>query len=72
VFPLEFLKIQEEVEKFLARSPSKGVNPDEVWLSVLAIQGGDDSEVKDVLSLDCDSLISESKQWAVYHQAYRI
>ncbi len=34
-------KIQEEVEKFFGKKPSKGVNPDEVVAIGAAIQGGD-------------------------------
>ncbi len=46
-------KIQEEVEKFFGKKPSKGVNPDEVVAIGAAIQGGVLSgEVKDVLLLD--------------------
>lgn len=46
-------KIQEEVEKFFGKKPSKGVNPDEVVAVGAAIQGGVLSgEVKDVLLLD--------------------
>src|SRR5690606_31817373 len=33
-------KIQEEVEKFFGKKPSKGVNPDEVVAVGAAIQGG--------------------------------
>lgn len=46
-------KIQEEVEKFFHKKPSKGVNPDEVVAVGAAIQGGVlTGEVKDVLLLD--------------------
>eukprot|EP01132_Coremiostelium_polycephalum_P000033 gene33-46_t len=46
-------KIQEEVEKFFNKKPSKGVNPDEVVAIGAAIQGGVlTGEVKDVLLLD--------------------
>ncbi|MGB3619469.1 MAG: molecular chaperone DnaK [Catalinimonas sp.] len=46
-------RIQEEVEKFFGRKPSKGVNPDEVVAIGAAIQGGVlTGEVKDVLLLD--------------------
>jgi len=46
-------RIQEEVEKFFNRKPSKGVNPDEVVAVGAAIQGGVlTGEVKDVLLLD--------------------
>jgi len=46
-------KIQEEVEKFFQKKPSKGVNPDEVVAIGAAIQGGVlTGEVKDVLLLD--------------------
>src|SRR5690606_12527587 len=45
-------KIQEEVEKFFGKKPSKGVNPDEVVAIGAAIQGGVLSgDVKDVLLL---------------------
>lgn len=50
-------KIQEEVEKFFAKSPSKGVNPDEVVAIGAAIQGGVlTGDVKDVLLLDVTPL----------------
>lgn len=50
-------KIQEEVEKFFGRTPSKGVNPDEVVAIGAAIQGGVlTGEVKDVLLLDVTPL----------------
>jgi molecular chaperone DnaK len=46
-------RIQEEVEKFFNKKPSKGVNPDEVVAVGAAIQGGVlTGEVKDVLLLD--------------------
>lgn len=46
-------KIQEEVERFFGKKPSKGVNPDEVVAVGAAIQGGVlTGEVKDVLLLD--------------------
>jgi molecular chaperone DnaK len=46
-------KIQDEVEKFFGKKPSKGVNPDEVVAIGAAIQGGVlTGEVKDVLLLD--------------------
>jgi molecular chaperone DnaK len=46
-------KIQEVVEKFFGKKPSKGVNPDEVVAVGAAIQGGVlTGEVKDVLLLD--------------------
>jgi len=45
--------IQEEVQKFFGKAPSKGVNPDEVVAIGAAIQGGVLSgDVKDVLLLD--------------------
>ncbi len=45
--------IQQVVEKFFGKAPSKGVNPDEVVAVVAAIQGGVLSgDVKDVLLLD--------------------
>ncbi len=50
-------KIQEEVEKFFGKKPSKGVNPDEVVAVGAAIQGGVLSgDVKDVLLLDITPL----------------
>ncbi|MGX7592962.1 molecular chaperone DnaK [Candidatus Karelsulcia muelleri] len=50
-------KIQEEVEKFFQRIPSKGVNPDEVVAIGAAIQGGVlVGDVKDVLLLDVTPL----------------
>ena len=46
-------RVQEEVEKFFGKKPSKGVNPDEVVAIGAAIQGGVlTGEVKDVLLLD--------------------
>ncbi|MFN4909747.1 MAG: molecular chaperone DnaK [Flavobacteriales bacterium] len=45
--------IQDAVEKFFGKAPSKGVNPDEVVAVGAAIQGGVlTGEVKDVLLLD--------------------
>jgi molecular chaperone DnaK len=50
-------KIQEEVEAFFGKKPSKGVNPDEVVAIGAAIQGGVLSgDVKDVLLLDVTPL----------------
>ncbi len=49
--------IQEAVQKFFSKSPSKGVNPDEVVSLGAAIQGGVlTGEVKDVLLLDVTPL----------------
>ncbi len=49
--------IQELVEKFFGKKPSKGVNPDEVVAIGAAIQGGVlTGEVKDVLLLDVTPL----------------
>jgi molecular chaperone DnaK len=49
--------IQEAVEKFFGKSPSKGVNPDEVVAIGAAIQGGVLSgDVTDVLLLDVTPL----------------
>ena len=49
--------IQEKVEKFFNKKPSKGVNPDEVVAIGAAIQGGVlTGEVKDVLLLDVTPL----------------
>jgi molecular chaperone DnaK len=49
--------IQEQVEKFFGKKPSKGVNPDEVVAIGAAIQGGVLSgDVKDVLLLDVTPL----------------
>ena len=49
--------IQEEVEKFFGKKPSKGVNPDEVVAVGAAIQGGVlTGDVKDVLLLDVTPL----------------
>ncbi|HDJ33082.1 MAG TPA: molecular chaperone DnaK, partial [Bacteroidetes bacterium] len=49
--------IQEVVEKFFGKKPSKGVNPDEVVAIGAAIQGGVlTGEVKDVLLLDVTPL----------------
>jgi len=50
-------KIQEEVENFFGKKPSKGVNPDEVVAIGAAIQGGVlTGDVKDVLLLDVTPL----------------
>jgi molecular chaperone DnaK len=49
--------IQEIVEKFFGKAPSKGVNPDEVVAVGAAIQGGVlTGEVKDILLLDVTPL----------------
>jgi molecular chaperone DnaK len=49
--------IQQAVEKFFGKAPSKGVNPDEVVAVGAAIQGGVlTGEVKDVLLLDVTPL----------------
>ena len=49
--------IQEEVEKFFGKKPSKGVNPDEVVAIGAAIQGGVlTGDVKDVLLVDVTPL----------------
>ncbi|MFK7050241.1 MULTISPECIES: molecular chaperone DnaK [Flavobacterium] len=49
--------IQEQVEKFFGKKPSKGVNPDEVVAIGAAIQGGVlTGDVKDVLLLDVTPL----------------
>ncbi|MDG2147040.1 MAG: molecular chaperone DnaK [Flavobacteriaceae bacterium] len=49
--------IQNEVEKFFSKKPSKGVNPDEVVAVGAAIQGGVlTGDVKDVLLLDVTPL----------------
>ena len=49
--------VQEKVEKFFGKAPSKGVNPDEVVAVGAAIQGGVlTGEVKDVLLLDVTPL----------------
>jgi molecular chaperone DnaK len=49
--------IQEAVQKFFGKTPSKGVNPDEVVAIGAAIQGGVlTGEVKDVLLLDVTPL----------------
>lgn len=50
-------KIQEEVERFFGKKPSKGVNPDEVVAVGAAIQGGVlTGEVKDIVLLDVTPL----------------
>lgn len=50
-------KIQEMVEQFFGKKPSKGVNPDEVVAVGACIQGGVlTGEVKDVLLLDVTPL----------------
>ena len=49
--------VQEAVEKFFGKQPSKGVNPDEVVAVGAAIQGGVlTGDVKDVLLLDVTPL----------------
>jgi molecular chaperone DnaK len=49
--------VQEAVKKFFGKSPSKGVNPDEVVAIGAAIQGGVlTGDVKDVLLLDVTPL----------------
>ena len=49
--------IQQVVEKFFGKTPSKGVNPDEVVAIGAAVQGGVlTGEVKDVLLLDVTPL----------------
>jgi molecular chaperone DnaK len=49
--------IQEKVQEFFGKAPSKGVNPDEVVAVGAAIQGGVlTGEVKDVLLLDVTPL----------------
>lgn len=49
--------VQEAVEKFFGKKPSKGVNPDEVVAVGAAIQGGVlGGDVKDVLLLDVTPL----------------
>jgi len=49
--------VQEAVEKFFGKKPSKGVNPDEVVAIGAAIQGGVlGGDVKDVLLLDVTPL----------------
>lgn len=49
--------VQEAVEKFFGKAPSKGVNPDEVVAIGAAIQGGVlTGEIKDVLLLDVTPL----------------
>ncbi|SDM29532.1 molecular chaperone DnaK [Siphonobacter aquaeclarae] len=46
-------KVQEEVEKFFGKKPSKNINPDEAVAIGAAVQGGVlTGEVKDVLLLD--------------------
>lgn len=50
-------KVQEIVEKFFGKKPSRGVNPDEVVAIGAAIQGAVlTGEVKDVLLLDVTPL----------------
>ena len=50
-------KVQETVEKFFTKKPSRGVNPDEVVAMGAAIQGGVlKGDVKDILLLDVTPL----------------
>jgi len=50
-------KVQKVVESFFGKTPSKGVNPDEVVAQGAAIQGGVlRGEVKDILLLDVTPL----------------
>merc|ERR1719487_1722045 len=50
-------KVQEKVQEFFGKSPSKEVNPDEVVASGAAIQGGVlRGDVKDILLLDVTPL----------------
>jgi len=50
-------KVQETVEKFFGKTPSRGVNPDEVVAMGAAIQGGVlKGDVKDILLLDVTPL----------------
>lgn len=49
--------VQQKVQEFFGKAPSKGVNPDEVVAVGAAIQGGVlTGEVKDVLLLDVTPL----------------
>ena len=50
-------RVQEMVEEFFNKKPSKGVNPDEVVAMGAAIQGGVlRGDVKDILLLDVTPL----------------
>merc|ERR1712054_340717 len=50
-------KVQEKVQEFFGKAPSKGVNPDEVVASGAAIQAGVlRGDVKDILLLDVTPL----------------
>jgi len=50
-------KVQDTVEKFFGKKPSRGVNPDEVVAMGAAIQGGVlKGDVKDILLLDVSPL----------------
>jgi molecular chaperone DnaK len=50
-------KVQETVEQFFGKKPSRGVNPDEVVAMGAAIQGGVlKGDVKDILLLDVTPL----------------
>ena len=63
-------RIQEEVEKFFGKVPSKGVNPDEVVALGAAIQGGVlTGDVKDVVLLDVTPLsLGIEVQGSVFHK----
>ena len=50
-------KVQDSVQQFFGKKPSRGVNPDEVVAMGAAIQGGVlKGDVKDILLLDVTPL----------------
>ncbi len=58
--------VQELVEKFFGKTPSKGVNPDEVVAVGAAVQGAVlTDEIKGVVLLDVTRCQWVSKHWVV-------
>jgi len=62
--------IQQLVEKFFGRVPSKGVNPDEVVAVGPQFRVDPTGEVKDVLLLDVTLCRLVLRQWWCNDQAY--